>query len=335
MSEPPRLECVVNVSEGRDPMVLAAFREAIEGTPDCYLLHQDTGHGAHRTVFTFAGTPGAVFAAAEEVYAIADRHLDMQQHRGTHPRSGAVDVCPFIPISGVTEQDIRAGTQVLGRRVAKRFQLPVYLYAGSAQSTPRGNLANIRRGQYEGLTEKLMDPGWQPDFGPAQPHPRLGITVMGVRPFLIAWNINLHPAATLVQARQLAGRLRGSGVGGRKGLFPGLKAIGWWIEEYGRCQVSCNVVDPDRVALAQVYFTATALAQELGTSVTGSELIGLLPARHLRAAARGFCFSTDYEEEMDTAVMVLGLNDLKPFSWRDRVLEEVLRAAERRAHPSR
>ena len=335
MPEPPRLECVVNVSEGRDPRVLGAFREAIESVADCHLLHQDTGHGAHRTVFTFAGTPGAVFAAAEEVYAVADRHLDMRRHRGTHPRSGAVDVCPFIPISGVTEQDIRAGTQVLARRVAERFDLPVYLYASSAQAPPRQNLANIRRGQYEGLADKLREPDWQPDFGPAQPHPRLGITVMGVRPFLIAWNINLHPAATLAQARQLAGRLRGSGGGGRPGLFPGLKAIGWRIEEYGRYQVSCNVVDPDRVALAQVYFTATALARELGTSVTGSELIGLLPARHLRAAARGFCWETDYEEEMDAAVTVLGLNNLGPFNWRDRVLEEVLRAAERRAHPSR
>ena len=334
MPEPPRLECVVNVSEGRNPRVLEAFREAIESVPDCYLLHQDTGHGAHRTVFTFAGTPQAVFAAAEEVYAVADRHLDMRQHRGTHPRSGAVDVCPFIPISGVTEQDIRAGTQVLARRVAERFQLPVYLYASSALSPPRQNLANIRRGQYKGLANKLREPDWQPDFGPAQPHPQLGITVMGVRPFLIAWNINLHPGATLAQARQLAGRLRGSGVGGRPGLFPGLKAIGWWIAEYGRCQVSCNVVDPDRVALAQVYFTATALTRELGTSVTGSELIGLLPAQHLRAAAREFCWSTDYEEEMDTAVMVLGLSDLGPFNWRDRVLEEVLRAAARKGHQS-
>ena len=224
---------------------------------------------------------------------------------------------------------------MLGRRVAERFDLPVYLYASSAQSVSRENLANIRRGQYEGLADKLREPDWQPDFGPAQPHLRLGITVMGVRPFLIAWNINLHPAATLTQARQLAGRLRGSGVGGRPGLFPGLKAIGWWIEEYDRCQVSCNVVDPDRVALAQVYFTATALARELGTSVTGSELIGLLPVRHLRAAARGFCWETDYEKEMDTAVMVLGLSDLKPLNWRDRGLEEVLRAAERRGYPSR
>ena len=335
MPEPPRLECVVNVSEGRDVRVLGAFREAIKGTPDCYLLHQDTGHGAHRTVFTFAGTPEAVFAAAEEVYAVADRYLNMQNHQGTHPRSGAVDVCPFIPISGLTEQDIRAGTQVLARRVAERFQLPVYLYARSAQSAAREHLADIRRGQYEGLADKLQEPDWQPDFGPAQPHPRLGITVMGVRPFLIAWNINLHPGATLAQARQLAGRLRGSGRSGRKGLFPGLKAIGWRIAEYGRCQVSCNVVDPNRVALAQVYFTATALARELGTSVTGSELIGLLPARHLRAAARGFCWSTDHEEEMDMAVMVLGLSDLGPFNWRDRVLEEVLRAAERRGHPNR
>ncbi|CAH1001468.1 Glutamate formimidoyltransferase [Neolewinella maritima] len=335
MPPSPLLECVVNVSEGRDPRVLQAIAQVIHATPDCYLLHQDTGHGAHRTVFTFAGTPAAVFMAAEEVYTVADRLIDMRQHRGTHPRSGAVDVCPFIPVSGVTEEEARAGTQVLGRRLAERFDLPVYLYADSALHPTRCNLAAIRRGEYEGLTEKLADPEWQPDFGPARPHPRLGITVLGVRPFLIAWNINLHPTATLAQARQLAGRLRGSGTGGRPGLFPGLRAIGWHIDEYDRCQVSCNVVDPDRTPLAQVYLTATGLARELGTEVTGSELVGLVPASHLRAAARGFCWETDYAQEMDLAVLVLGLNELAPFNWQDRVLEEAVRRAVRTAHPNR
>ena len=337
MPPPPLLECVVNVSEGRDPRVLRAFAEAIRSVPHCYLLHQDTGHGAHRTVFTFAGAPMAVFAAAEEAYAVADRYVDMREHRGTHPRSGAVDVCPFIPISGITEQEARAGTQVLAQRIGERFGLPVFLYASSASRAARHELAAIRRGEYEGLTEKLSDPEWQPDFGPARPHPRLGITVMGVRPFLIAWNINLHPAATLAQARYLAGRLRGSGSGGRAGLFPGLRAIGWHIAEYGRCQLSCNVVDPERTKLAQVYFTATALARELGTAVTGSELIGLIPATHLRAAAQGFCWEANYKEEMETAVMVLGLNNLNlsPFNWQERVLEAVIDRAAHTGHPSR
>ena len=320
----PLLECVVNVSEGRDTGVLGELAAAIGEVPDCHLLHQDTGHGAHRTVFTFAGTPTAVFAAAEGVYAVADRLIDMRVHRGTHPRSGAVDVCPFVPVSGITQEDARQLTRSFAGRIAERFDLPVYLYADSATTSGRRNLANIRRGEYEGLAEKLALPEWRPDFGPARLHPRLGATVIGVRPFLIAWNINLAPSATLAQARALAARLRGSGTAGRPGLFPGLRAIGWHIAEYGRCQISCNVVAPDTTNLARVYLTATSLAQGAGTQVEGSELIGLIPAKYLLAAAKDFCWTDDRTEQMDTAVMVLGLNALGSFDWRKRVLEELL-----------
>ncbi len=290
----PLLECVVNVSEGRNPAALAAMARAISEVAGCYLLHQDTGHGAHRTVFTFAGLPDAVFEAAFRLYEAAEQCIDMRHHQGTHPRSGAVDVCPFVPISDIPMEEVVAGTRVLGQRVAERFGLPVFLYASSASDPARANLADIRRGGYEGLTAKLSRPEWLPDFGPALPHPGLGITVIGARPFLIAWNINLAPEATLEQANALAGKLRGSGVRGKSGLFPGLKAIGWYIEEYGRCQISCNVVDADQVNLARVYLTAVGLAEQFGVRVTGSELIGLLPARHLRAAARDFCLENTY-----------------------------------------
>ncbi|MBB4079809.1 glutamate formiminotransferase/formiminotetrahydrofolate cyclodeaminase [Lewinella aquimaris] len=323
----PLIECVINVSEGRDLGVLDRMSEAIDSVDNCYLLHRDIGHGAHRTVFTFAGAPEGVYEAAFHLYRIADEHLDMRRHRGTHPRSGAIDVCPLVPIANIQEAEVRAGTQELAKMVAERFNLPVYLYENSAALPHRANLAAVRKGEFEGLTEKMQLPDWQPDFGPSTPHPRLGITIMGTRPFLIAWNINLSAEATPEQANQLAARLRGSGAAGRPGLFPGLKAIGWYIEEYGRCQVSCNVVDPDQVSLARVYLTATDLAAAMGIKVTGSELIGLIPARHLRAAARNFSFSSDYEEEMDTAVSILGLADLEPFNWRQRVLEEVYRFA--------
>ncbi|WP_116125380.1 glutamate formimidoyltransferase [Lewinella sp. IMCC34183] len=323
----PLVECVVNVSEGRDPDTLAALALAIAAVPGCYLLHTDTGAGAHRTVFTFAGSPDAVFAAARRVYEVAHARIDMRHHRGTHPRLGAVDVCPFVPISGVSTEEIKAQAQVLGQWVAERFGLPVYLYAESAAGPARANLADVRRGEFEGLAARMEQPGWRPDFGPAIPHPTLGATVIGVRPFLIAWNINLSAEATLPQARKLAARLRGSGAGGRAGLFPGLKAIGWFIEEYGRCQISCNVVDPARTPLARVYLTAVGLAREMELSITGSELIGLVPAPHLRAAARGFCLNPDYAAEMETAVAVLGLDDLGPFNWPERVLEERYRAA--------
>ncbi len=323
----PLLECVANVSEGRHAPALEAMARAVSGVADCQLLHQDTGQGAHRTVFTFAGSPAAVFEAAFRLYEAVAEHVDMRQHRGAHPRSGAVDVCPFVPISGVTMEEVAAGTRVLGKRLAERFDLPVFLYADSASTPRRAKLAEVRRGEYEGLPDKLKDPFWQPDFGPAVPHPTLGITILGARPFLIAWNINLAPEATLPQAKTLAGKLRGSGSGGRPGLFPGLKAIGWYIEEFGRCQISCNVSDPDRVNLTRVYLTAVSLAEGMGARITGSELIGLVPARHLRAAARDFCWAATDEEEMDTAVAVLGLNDLRPFNWRERVLEAVVQHA--------
>ena len=328
----PLVECVVNVSEGRNPETLEALTLAIERVPDCYLLHRDVGAGAHRTVFTFAGPPEAVYEAALSVYAVAHERIDMEQHRGEHPRIGAVDVCPFVPVAGISMEEVAAGAQEIARRIAETFQLPVYLYAGSARTPDRFNLADVRRGQYEGLPLKLADPLWQPDYGPAVPHPSMGATVIGARPFLVAWNINLSPDATIAQARQLAARLRGSGSRGRAGLFPGLKAIGWHIAEYGRCQISCNVVDPATVPLARVYLTAANLAADMEISVTGSELIGLIPATYLRSAARGFCLEASEEEEMDAAVAVLGLSDLAPFNWRERTLETVYQAAVQTGH---
>lgn len=318
----PLIECVVNVSEGRDTAVLDVMSAAISGS--AHLLHRDVGAGAHRTVFTFAGTPDGVFTAARELFVLADRHIDMQRHRGAHPRLGAVDVCPFVPIRGITYKELAARTRVLAEWVSQTLDLPIYLYERSATRPERQSLAYIRRGEYEGLSEKMASPDGWPDYGPHHPHPRLGATVMGVRPFLIAWNINLSPDATPAQAKTLAARLRGSGRKGNPGLFPGLRAIGWHIPEYGRCQISCNVIDPDRTPLAKVYFTAVNLAAGLGVAVTGSELIGLIPARHLRAAARDFYPTGDYAERMDVAVDLLGLNDLAPLNWRERVLEELL-----------
>lgn len=321
----PLIECIVNVSEGRDAVVLAAFAAAITGVPDCRLLHADPGAGANRTVFTFAGPPDAVFAAAQNVYEVAAAHLDMRRHQGQHPRLGAVDVCPFVPVCGVTLAELVARTQVLGEVVARRFQLPVFLYEASASAPHRNNLADVRRGEYEGLAAKTALPEWQPDYGPTR-NDRLGATVIGARPFLIAWNINLAPEATVEQANTLARRLRGSGFRGRPGLFLGLKAIGWHLPELGRCQLSCNVVDVETTDLARVYLTAVNLAQGSGVRITGSELIGLVPEKYLRRAGKSFCCGGDRTEELDAAVAVLGLGDLEPFDWRERVLEEVIRS---------
>jgi len=320
----PLVECIVNVSEGRDEALLAAFAEAIISVSGCKLLHQDAGAGAHRTVFTFAGTPAPVFKAAYHIYKVAAEQINMQLHSGEHPRIGAVDVCPFVPIRGIEMADLVARTQVLGERIGAMLDVPVFLYEESATAPHRKNLAAIRKGEYEGLTARANDPDWQPDYGPKL-NPKFGATVLGARAFLIAWNINLAPEVPVSVAKDLAAKLRGSGRKGIPGLFPGLKAIGWHIPEFGRCQISCNVVDADATDLAKVYLTAVSLAEAAGAKVTGSELIGLIPERYLRQAGRSFTFGGNREEELAAAVTVLGLNDLEPFDWRRRVLEEVVK----------
>lgn len=315
----PLIECIVNVSEGRDAATLAALAAAITEVPDCQLLHQDTGAGAHRTVFTFMGSPDAVFTAAYRIYKVAAKNIDMRLHQGEHPRIGAVDVCPFVPLRGITMEELVARTQVLGKDLGEKLGIPVFLYEQSASAPHRKNLARIRKGEYEGLAARADHPDWQPDFGPAL-SPAFGATVLGARPFLIAWNINLAEGVPLKTAKDLAAKLRGSGRAGTPGLFPGLKAIGWHIPEFNRCQISCNVVDAEKTDLAKVYLTAVNLADQVGAKVTGSELIGLIPEPYLRKAGKAFTFSGDREEELATAVAVLGLDDLTAFDWRERVL---------------
>lgn len=317
------VECIVNVSEGRNAETLAAFAAAISGTEGCKLLHQDAGAGAHRTVLTFAGTPEGVFEAAYHIYKVAAERIDMRQHTGEHPRIGAVDVCPFVPIRGITMDEVVARTQVLGQRVGAALNIPVFLYERSATAPHRENLAAIRKGEYEGLAARVDDPLWQPDYGPAL-NPGFGATVLGARPFLIAWNINLAEDVPVKIAKAIAAKLRGSGRKGKPGLFPGLKAIGWHIPEFNRCQISCNVVDADTTDLARVYLTAVNLAEAMGARITGSELIGLVPEKYLRKAGKAFCFDGSREEELDVAVTVLGLDDLEDFDWRERVLEELV-----------
>ncbi|NJC25445.1 glutamate formimidoyltransferase [Neolewinella antarctica] len=324
MAPPEQLiECIANVSEGRDAGVLAAMSAAISSVAGCHLLHRDVGPSAHRTVFTFAGTPDAVFEAAFLLYGVAAARIDMRVHQGAHPRVGAVDVCPFVAIRGVTPEDLVARTRVLGERVGAALGIPVYLYENSASAKHRTNLADIRRGEYEGIGRKAQLPGWAPDFGPPR-NDRFGATVLGARLYLIAWNINLAPEVPLAVAKQLAGRLRGSGVMGTPGLFPGLKAIGWRLENFGICQISCNIVDADKTDLARVYLTAVNLAASIGARVTGSELIGLIPEKYLRKAGKSFCFDGSRSGELEAAVAVLGLEDLAPFVWEERFLEEVI-----------
>lgn len=319
------VECIANVSEGRDTAVLQACEDAIEKVEGCALLHRDVGASAHRTVFTFAGMPDAVFEAAFALYKVAVERIDMRMHHGEHPRIGAVDVCPFVPIKGIEMPEIVAQTQVLGKRLGEELGVPVFLYEASATAPHRRNLADIRRGEYEDLPSKTSHAEWQPDYGPRY-NDRFGATVLGARPFLIAWNINLSPGTSVAIAKAAARRLRASGYRGEPGLFPGLKAIGWHLEEMGRSQISCNIVDADNTNLARVYLTAVNLVTELGGTVTGSELIGLIPGKYLMQAGKSFSFGRDPADAMEAAVAVLGLSDLAPFDPKKRILEKCLEA---------
>jgi glutamate formiminotransferase / formiminotetrahydrofolate cyclodeaminase len=320
------LECIPNFSEGRNPVVIQAIAAAIEQVPGVRLLHTDAGAAANRTVFTFIGPPEAVVEAAFLSIAAAATHIDMRQQHGEHPRIGATDVCPLVPLADTTLEAAVQWANRLAERIGCELKIPVYLYEAAATRPERKNLATIRSGQYEGLAAKMQDPAWQPDYGPNTFNAKSGATVIGARPFLVAWNINLRTSDTKI-AQSIAARLRESGYrkqdGTRvQGLFPHLKAIGWYMEEYGCAQVSTNVTNIDTINLGAVYATCRQLAQEAGTDVAGSELIGLIPLPALLQAGRYFEADASAREEalIRAAVEGLGLDSLKPFEVAERVL---------------
>lgn len=324
----PIVECVANVSEGRRPAIIQQLATAIQRTAGVSLLHTDAGQDANRTVFTFAGNGEAVLEAAFSLFKTACATIDMQAHQGNHPRMGVVDVCPFVPLQGADLAYCAKLAKRLGQSVWQELGVPVYLYEAAASAPHRQNLASVRKGEYEGLSEKMQQPEWQVDFGTDEWNPRTGTAIIGARPFLIAWNINLATQDVSI-AKEIAANLRGSGRlitqqdGSKKrklGLFSGLKAIGWKLEEYDICQVSTNVVAPDTTSLFEVYQKCSEMALELGTLVTGSELIGLIPEQYLHVADG----PSERKQNLDLAVKMLGLADLAPFDWRERVLEEML-----------
>lgn len=324
----PIVECVANASEGQDNNRIAMMARAISSTEGVKLLHQDVGQDANRTVFTFAGEGEAVLEAAFRLFQTATELIDMRQHGGNHPRMGAVDVCPFVPLAGVDMAYCVELARRLGRRVWEALSMPVYLYESAASAPHRRNLAKVRSGSYEGLAAKMQKPDWQVDFGTTAWNPRTGTAIIGARPILVAWNINLATQDVSI-AKAIAGQLRGSGrmvkqADGQKqrirGEFPGLKAIGWELKEHGITQVSTNVVAPESTSLFEVYDRCAALADSHGTAVTGSQLIGLIPEKYLCPPGQ---FSTR-AAALNAGVQRLGLADLTTFDWRDRVLEEQL-----------
>jgi glutamate formiminotransferase/formiminotetrahydrofolate cyclodeaminase len=332
------VECVPNFSEGRDREVIAKIGDAVRAVAGAALLSVEPDKDYHRTVVTFVGSPQSVVEAAFQATKTAAASIDMQKHAGEHPRIGATDVVPFVPVSGVTMEECVALAKQYGRRVGEELQIPVYLYEEAATRPERRNLANVRKGEYEGLADKLKDPAWVPDFGPAVMNVRSGATVTGARFFLVAYNVNLKTNDQKV-AQEIALRIRESGrvkkdgqgnavvdAEGKKVNIPGtlqaVKAMGVLLEAHNIAQVSINLVNftvtPPHVAFEEVKRQAATL----GIEVTGSEIVGLTPLEALRMAGAFYApGTTDDGVLVATAVERLGLSQLERFDPNKKVIE--------------
>ncbi len=342
------IECVPNFSEGRDTQKIKKISDAIESSPGIRLLSVEPGVDTHRTVMTFLGSPEAVAQAAFQAIKKASELIDMSKHTGTHPRIGATDVCPFVPVEGVGMAECIEVAKKVGKRVGEELKIPVFLYEEAATTGNRKNLADIRKGEYEGLAEKLKLPEWKPDFGPAEFCSKSGATVIGAREFLIAYNItlntsNLHYATDIAYELREKGRVARVGnihpfyFKGEKlisdgqnvykpGKFKHCKAIGWYVGEYKRAQISINLthfkITPPHLVLEE----ARRLADERGLIVTGSEIVGLIPYAALLEAGKYYLQKQNgstgvpVRDILNTAVFSMGLNDTTPFELERKVI---------------
>ena len=323
------LECIPNFSEGQDTSKIERITAAISAIPGVRVLHRDIGFSANRTVITFAGPPDAVVDAAFEGIRQASEEIDMRSHQGIHPRMGATDVCPLVPIQGIDMEDVIRLSHELGQRVGEKLSIPVYMYEHSAQHTTRKNLAHIRRGEYEGFREKIGRPEWKPDYGPQEFRSRPGQTVIGARDFLVAYNVNLNTDSVEV-AQNIARDIRESGRAvikdGKKIRVPGtckaVKGLGWYVEEYGFAQVSTNLTNINVTPMHIVYEAVKAAAPKYGVEVTGSELIGMIPQQCLLKAGTFYAGTEASESQrIFTAIRSLGLDQLQPFDPKEKVIE--------------
>lgn len=344
------IECVPNFSEGRDPAVIRQITDAVKQVEGVTLLHVDPGVSTNRTVVTFAGAPGPVIEAAYRAIKVAGELIDMRSHQGEHPRMGATDVCPLVPISGITMEETAAYATELARRVGSELGIPVYLYEHAQPNPARKNLATIRAGEYEGFAKKMGDPAWKPDFGPTTFNPKTGATVIGARDFLVAYNVNLNTTSTrranaiafdvreagrpARDGNPLTGKIR-IGADGKQEMIPGtlkaVKAIGWYIDEYRVAQVSMNLTNLAVTPLHTAFDEVCRAAEARGIRVTGSELVGLVPLDTMLQAGRHFLrkqersLGVSEDELIHIAVTSLGLDQLGPFKPEERIIEYRLR----------
>jgi glutamate formiminotransferase/formiminotetrahydrofolate cyclodeaminase len=344
------IECVPNFSEGRDSGIIRQITDEIESVEGVRLLDVDPGKATNRTVVTFVGEPEYVIEAAFRGIRKAAQLIDMSKHKGEHPRMGATDVCPLIPIQGISMEETAAWAVKLAKRVGEELQIPAYLYEYAQPDKKRSNLSIIRAGEYEGFFDKIKLPEWKPDFGPATFNPTAGGTVIGARDFLIAYNVNLNTKSTRI-ANRIAFDVREAGRVVREGnpytgkiktddsgepvRIPGklkhVKAIGWYIEEYRMAQISINLTNYRETSLHSVFEECRKSADERGARVTGSELVGLIPLAPILEAGKYFLekqgLSTGVSEDelIWSAVKSMGLDELGPFDPQKKIIEYLLK----------
>jgi len=340
------IECVPNFSEGRDLALIKQITDAIESVEGVSLLDVDPGASTNRTVVTFVGSPEAVVDGAFRGIQKAAELIDMRKQRGAHPRMGATDVCPFIPVNDVSWDEAIGCAKSLGKRVAEELKIPVYLYERAASDPSRSNLSIIRAGEYEGFFEKIKQPQWKPDFGPAVFDERSGGTVIGARDFLVAYNVNLN-TKSVRRANSVAfdvreqGRIKtedGTPTGKKMldekgeplripGMLKHVKGIGWYVEEYGIAQVSMNLTNLSETPLHAAFDACCKSAEQRGLRVTGSEVVGMLPKKCLIDAGRYFLRKQQWsegaaeEELIGLAIRSMGLSELKRFDPKEKVIE--------------
>jgi glutamate formiminotransferase/formiminotetrahydrofolate cyclodeaminase len=353
MNKKQLIECVPNFSEGRNMTIIKQITDAIESVEGVQLLDVDPGKATNRTVVTFVGEPDPVVQAAFLAIKKASELIDMRHHKGEHPRMGATDVCPLIPIANITMDEVAQYAHKLGEMAGKALDIPFYMYESAATHPSRQNLATVRAGEYEGLPEKVTNPDWKPDYGPAKFNAKAGATAIGARDFLIAYNVNLN-TTSVRRANSVAFDVREKGRVKRKGhpitgkivrdeagtplRVPGtcksVKAIGWYIEEYGYTQISMNITNIKDTPLHTAFEACRESAQNRGLRVTGSELVGLVPLKVMLDAGRYFLEqqqrSTGVSEEelIKIAVLSLGLDQLGPFDPAQKIIEYKLRSAQ-------
>ena len=332
------IECVPNFSEGQDLNLIRQITNEIEAVEGVRLLNVDPGKATNRTVVTFVGAPGPVIEAAFRAIRKAGELIDMSKHKGEHPRMGATDVCPLIPIANISMEETAAWAQQLAERVGKELLLPVYLYEAAQPNKTRSNLSVIRAGEYEGFFKKIKDPVWKPDFGPGEFDAKRGATVIGARDFLVAYNINLNTTSTR-RANAIAFDVREAGRNvvengvkvNQPGTLKSVKAIGWYIEEYGVAQISMNLTNINITPVHIAFDEVCNKAATRGIRVTGSELVGLVPLKAMLDAGKFFLRkqqrSTGVSEKelIKIAVKSMGLDELAPFKPEERIIEYLLK----------